>query len=116
MLSFKYYFLSKTFCRHVSGLQIYYLSSSNADGTDDYCEQLGWKRLQEYNPHQRCWEYLSSLAVGDTVQDSSLPVEDELEEEDYYPSLPFAALFSCFKVQFQIMMNLLFMLVVPTNC
>ncbi|XP_031281522.1 proteasome assembly chaperone 2 [Pistacia vera] len=82
-----------------SGLQIYYLSSKNADGTDDDCEQLGWKRLQEYNPHQRCWEYVSNLAEGNSVEDVSLPLEDELEEEDYYPSLPFAALFSCFKAR-----------------
>lgn len=82
-----------------SGLQIYYLSSTNADGTDDYCDRLGWKRLQEYNPAQRCWKYLSTLAEGSAVQEDNLPLEDELEEEDYYPSLPFAALFSCFKAK-----------------
>jgi proteasome assembly chaperone 2 len=75
------------------------LSSTNTDGTDDYCKQLGWKRLQEYNPTQRCWKYLSNLGEGNALQDN-LPFEDELEEEDYYPSLPFAALFSCFKVLF----------------
>lgn len=34
------------------------------------------------------------------MQEGGLPFEDELEEEeeDYYASLPFAALFSCFKV------------------
>lgn len=33
------------------------------------------------------------------MQDDILPFEDEEEEdEDYYPSLPFAALFSCLKV------------------
>ncbi|XP_030944798.1 proteasome assembly chaperone 2-like [Quercus lobata] len=88
-------------CRNIdmsSGLQTYYLSSTNSDGTDDYCEQLGWKRLQEYNPTQRCWKYLSTLAEGNALQDDN-PFEDELEEEDYYPSLPFAALFSCFKAK-----------------
>ncbi|KAF5751135.1 proteasome assembly chaperone 2 [Tripterygium wilfordii] len=88
--------------RHIdmsSGLQIYYLSSAKPDGTDDYCEQLGWKRLQEYNPDQRSWQFLSSLAEGNDVQDSSYPFEDDVEEEDYYPSLPFAALFSCFKAK-----------------
>lgn len=84
---------------HISGLQTYYLSSTTSDGTDDYCEQLGWKRLQEYNPTQRCWKYLSTLAEGKALQDDN-PFEDELEEEDYYPSLPFAALFSCLKVFF----------------
>ncbi|KAM7470724.1 hypothetical protein LguiA_008907 [Lonicera macranthoides] len=80
-----------------SGLQIYYLSSSNVDGKDDDCERHGWKRLQEYDPAQRCWKYLSALAEGNAVQEDSLPFEDELGEEDYYPSLPFAALFSFFK-------------------
>lgn len=88
-----------SFLGHFSGLQIYYLSSTSVDGTDDYCEQLGWNRLQEYNPAQRCWKYLSSLAEGDVGEENNLPFEDDLEEEDYYPSLPFAALFSCFKVQ-----------------
>ncbi|KAL4279540.1 hypothetical protein GQ457_03G000370 [Hibiscus cannabinus] len=82
-----------------SGLQIHYLSSINPDGRDDHCEQLGWKRLQEYNPAQRCWKYLSTLAEGNTMLESNLPFEDELEDEDYYPSLPFAALFSCLKAK-----------------
>lgn len=82
-----------------SGLQTYYLSSTNSDGTDEYCEQLGWKRLQEYNPAQRSWKYLSALAEGNPLEENRLPFEDELEEEDYYPSLPFAALFSCFKAK-----------------
>ncbi|KAK4551176.1 hypothetical protein RGQ29_032484 [Quercus rubra] len=74
-------------CRNID------MSSTNSDGTDDYCEQLGWKRLQEYNPTQRCWKYLGTLAEGNSLQDDN-PLEDELEEEDYYPSLPFAAHFS----------------------
>ncbi|XWS67508.1 hypothetical protein CRYUN_Cryun04dG0012500 [Craigia yunnanensis] len=82
-----------------SGLQIYYLSSTNPDGRDDQCEQLGWKKLQEYNPAQRCWKCLSTLAEGSTTLESNLPFEDELEAEDYYPSLPFAALFSCLKAK-----------------
>ena len=81
------------------GSQVYYISSTNIDGTDDDCEKLGWKKLHEYDPAQRGWKYLSTLAEGDALQEGSLPLEDELEEdENYYPSLPFAALFSCFKV------------------
>lgn len=72
------------------------------DGKDDDCERHGWKRLQEYDPAQRCWKYLSALAEGNAVQEDSLPFDDELGEEDYYPSLPFAALFSFFKVMLQI--------------
>ncbi|KAG6432934.1 hypothetical protein SASPL_104527 [Salvia splendens] len=45
-----------------SGLQIYYLSSSNLDGTDSACESLGWKRLQNYDPALRTWKYLDTLA------------------------------------------------------
>ncbi|XP_062020370.1 uncharacterized protein LOC133736787 [Rosa rugosa] len=83
-----------------SGSQMHYLSSSNADGTDDYCEQLGWKRLQDYNPSQRSWKYLNTLADGNAMPEDSLPFEGELEEEEYYyPSLPFAALFSSFKAK-----------------
>ncbi|XP_059647735.1 uncharacterized protein LOC132294031 [Cornus florida] len=82
-----------------SGLQIYYLSSANMEGTDDNCERLGWKRLQEYNPAQRGWQYLSTLAEGNAKQDENLPSEDELGEEDYYPSLPFASMFSCLKAK-----------------
>ncbi|KAM5549056.1 hypothetical protein ABKV19_000462 [Rosa sericea] len=83
-----------------SGSQMHYLSSSNADGTDDYCEKLGWKRLQDYNPNQRSWKYLNTLADGNAMPEDSLPFEGELEEEEYYyPSLPFAALFSSFKAK-----------------
>ncbi|KAI8018020.1 hypothetical protein LOK49_LG04G02629 [Camellia lanceoleosa] len=67
---------------------------------DDDCERLWWKRLQEYNPEQRLWKYLSTLAEGNAELDDNMPFEDELGEDDYYPSLPFAALFSCFKTYF----------------
>lgn len=82
-----------------SGPQIYYLSTTNPDGTDDYCEQLGYKRLQEYNPSQRCWKYLDAVVEENAMQDKSFPFEDEPEEEDFYPSLPFASLFSSFKAK-----------------
>ncbi|KAL0348384.1 UNVERIFIED_CONTAM: Proteasome assembly chaperone 2 [Sesamum angustifolium] len=81
-----------------SGLQIYYLSSSNVDGTDADCETLGWNRLQDYDPAQRTWKYLNTLAEQGSVPDEDFSFE-ELEDEDYYPSLPFAALFSCFKAK-----------------
>ncbi|GFY95661.1 clast3-like protein [Actinidia rufa] len=82
-----------------SGLQIYYLSSANMDGTDNECERFGWKRLQDYNPDQRLWKYLSNLAEGNAGHDDDIPSEDELGEEDYNASLPFASLFSCFKAK-----------------
>ncbi|KAK4800118.1 hypothetical protein SAY86_025483 [Trapa natans] len=82
-----------------SGLQTYYLSSSNPDGTDSLCERLGWKKLPEYQPDQRCWKYLRSVAEGDSAAVDSMPAEDDFTEEDYYPSLPFSALFSFFKAK-----------------
>nr|DAD46887.1 TPA_asm: hypothetical protein HUJ06_016824 [Nelumbo nucifera] len=82
-----------------SEMQIFYLSSTHKDGTDDHCEKMGWKRLQEYNPTERKWEFLNDLAEGKFIDEGNWPSEDELIDEDYYPSLPFAALFSCFKAK-----------------
>jgi proteasome assembly chaperone 2 len=83
---------------HISGLQIYYLSSANSNGADENCEQLGWKKLQEYDPSQKHWKYLNDLAEGNATPEDTTSIEDELEEENYYASLPFAALFSFLKV------------------
>ncbi|CAM8901545.1 unnamed protein product [Rhodiola kirilowii] len=83
-----------------SGLQVFYVCSSNEDGSNPECESLGWKKLLDYDPKQRGWEYLSKLAEANDTQDIISPFEDDEEEdEDYYPSLPFAALFSCFKAK-----------------
>ncbi|CAH9126157.1 unnamed protein product [Cuscuta epithymum] len=81
-----------------SGLQTYYLSGSNIDGKEDECERLGFKRLKEYNPSQRMWKYLSNLIEASDLEEKELPYE-ELGDEDYIASLPFAALFSCFKAK-----------------
>ena len=81
---------------HFSGLQIYYLSSASSDGVDEKCEQLGWKKLQEYDPSQKHWKYLSDFAEGNVTREEISVSEDE--EENYYASLPFAALFSLLKV------------------
>lgn len=84
---------------HISGSQIHYLSSTNDDGTDDKCEQMGWRRLQEYDPQQRQWQYLSTLTEAKATPEDDLPFDEELEEGDYLPSLPFASLFTFLKVQ-----------------
>lgn len=84
---------------HISGSQIHYLSSTNHDGSDDNCEQMGWRRMQEYDPEQSRWKYLSTLTEAKTTQEDGLPFDDELEEGDYLPSLPFASLFTFLKVQ-----------------
>lgn len=78
-------------------MQMYYISSTSSDGKDENCERLGWKRLEEYNPSQRRWMYLHSLAEGNPMQEL-LSFEDDLTDDDYYPGLPFAALFSFCKV------------------
>ncbi|WOL15412.1 proteasome assembly chaperone 2 [Canna indica] len=82
-----------------SEMQVYYVSSVNNDGTDDDCESLGFKRLEEYEPTQRRWSYLNELAEGNPVQGDDLDFEDELGHDDYYPGLPFAALFACCKAK-----------------
>ncbi|XP_068655025.1 uncharacterized protein [Aristolochia californica] len=79
-------------------MQIYYLSSINPNGTDAECEKLGWKKLEEYDPSKRGWKYLNSLVEGNPAEDDFCP-EDELTDDDYCPSLPFAALFSCCKAK-----------------
>ncbi|KAG6572009.1 Proteasome assembly chaperone 2, partial [Cucurbita argyrosperma subsp. sororia] len=82
-----------------SGSQIHYLSSTNDDGTDDKCEQMGWRRLQEYDPQQRRWQYLSTLTEAKATPEDDLPFDEELEEGDYLPSLPFASLFTFLKAK-----------------
>lgn len=82
-----------------SGLPIHYLSSISADGVDKNCENLGWKRVQNYNPSQGQWENLNKIAEGNHLLDKDLHFDEPEEDEDYYASLPFAALFSCFKAK-----------------
>ncbi|KAG9440814.1 hypothetical protein H6P81_020979 [Aristolochia fimbriata] len=79
-------------------MQIYYLSSISPDGTDAECEKLGWRKLDEYDQSKRGWKYMNSLAEGNPPEDDFCP-EDELTDDDYCPSLPFAALFSCCKAK-----------------
>ncbi|PKA60963.1 hypothetical protein AXF42_Ash019952 [Apostasia shenzhenica] len=80
-------------------LQMYYVSSASSDGTDVDCERLGWKRLEEYKPSQRRWKYLDHLADGNLGQRDTLDLDEDFLDEDYYPGLPFAALFSCCKAK-----------------
>lgn len=83
---------------HISGSQIHYLSSTSDDGTDDNCEKLGWRRVQEYDPAQPRWEHLTTLTKAKATEENDLPFDEGLEEGDYLPSLPFASLFTCLKV------------------
>ncbi|CAN6819966.1 unnamed protein product [Brassica oleracea] len=81
------------------GPQVYYLSNAEANGRDEHCERLGFGRLNEYDSEGRCWKYLSSVFDENCKEELTFPSEDELEDIDYYPSLPFAALFSAFKAR-----------------
>ncbi|KAJ1701673.1 hypothetical protein LUZ63_001452 [Rhynchospora breviuscula] len=83
-----------------SDLQIYYVSSVSDDGSNPDCENLGWKKLDEYDSSQRRWKYLDSLAGGVSPDDEELLTdEEELTESDYYASMPFSVLFSCLKAK-----------------
>jgi proteasome assembly chaperone 2 len=82
-----------------SDLQIYYISNASDDGLNQDCENLGWKKLDEYDPCQRRWKYLNSQAEGASPADELMTDEEEFTESDYYASLPFSALFSCLKVK-----------------
>ncbi|KAL0676465.1 hypothetical protein Bca4012_004446 [Brassica carinata] len=81
------------------GPQVYYLSNAEANGRDEHCERLGFGRLNEYDSEGRCWKYLCSVFDENCKEELTFPSEDELEDIDYYPSLPFAALFSAFKAR-----------------
>jgi proteasome assembly chaperone 2 len=86
---------------YYSDLQIYYLSSVSDDGSNQDCENLGWKKLDKYDPCQRRWKYLESLAGGASPDDEELMTdEEEFTESDYYASLPVSALFTCLKVHY----------------
>jgi proteasome assembly chaperone 2 len=83
---------------YCSDMQVYYLSSCNEDGSDPECEKLGWKKLEDYNPSQKRWSYLASLVEGGGLSEDMDDDTDEMAINDYYASLPFAALFSACKV------------------
>jgi proteasome assembly chaperone 2 len=81
-------------------MQVYYLSSSSEDGSDPEYDKLGWKELEEYDPSQQRWKCLASLVEGGDVSEHMVGDTDEMTINDYYASLPFAALFSACKVWF----------------
>lgn len=78
---------------------LYYLSSCNEDGSDPEHEKLGWKKLEEYDPSQRRWKYLSSLIEGGVLSEDVDDDPEEMTTCDYYASLPFAALFLACKAK-----------------
>eukprot|EP01018_Ginkgo_biloba_P002857 Gb_26125 [translate_table: standard] len=83
----------------VTSSQIHYISTANADGMDEKCEKLGWKKLEQFVPSQKGWQYLDSQSAEGSAEDDSFSLEDELTDEDYFPSMPFASLFSTFKAK-----------------
>eukprot|EP00252_Welwitschia_mirabilis_P002937 TRINITY_DN12941_c0_g1_i1.p1 TRINITY_DN12941_c0_g1~~TRINITY_DN12941_c0_g1_i1.p1 ORF type:complete len:282 (-),score=45.76 TRINITY_DN12941_c0_g1_i1:273-1118(-) len=77
---------------------IYYISSSNKDGMDERCEELRWKKVKDFDPSTRGWQYLESQLVDSEAPKLFLE-EDDLQDDDYLPSLPFASLFSLCKAR-----------------
>ena len=76
---------------------IRYISTANPDGTDERCEGLGWRKLEQFLPLTQEWKLLESYSCGEIEEDLESR-EIQLTDEMYYPSLPFASLFSCCKV------------------
>ncbi|KAH7425518.1 hypothetical protein KP509_11G058700 [Ceratopteris richardii] len=77
---------------------IRYISTANLDGTDQRCEALGWKKLEDYEPSNNSWKLLESQCLENAnggLINSAMQINDEM----YYPNLPFSSLFSCCKVR-----------------
>jgi proteasome assembly chaperone 2 len=67
--------------------QIQYISTSKPDGTDDTCDQLGWKKLEQAG------QLLQHQAAQ---SEEGTPLEVVLTDENFYAGLPFASLyFAC---------------------
>eukprot|EP00250_Pteridium_aquilinum_P015976 c22869_g1_i1 orf=102-953(+) len=84
--------------RDVGSSPIRYISTANPDGTDQRCEVLGWKKFEDFLPSSDAWKLLESQSLKET-DEGSKDCEGLLSDEMYYPSLPFASLFSCCKVR-----------------
>ncbi|KAG0628079.1 hypothetical protein M758_2G248200 [Ceratodon purpureus] len=76
--------------------QIQYISTAKGDGSDDRCEQLGWKRLQHYSPSSEAWQLLDHQAA---LAEDSISAEIPLTDDLYFPGQPFASLLACCKAQ-----------------
>jgi proteasome assembly chaperone 2 len=76
--------------------QIQYISTAKEDGSDERCEQLGWKRLQHYSPSSEAWKLLDHQAAS---TDESPSEDIALTDDMYFPRQPFASLLACCKVQ-----------------
>ncbi|KAI5079537.1 hypothetical protein GOP47_0005016 [Adiantum capillus-veneris] len=84
--------------RDIGSSPIRYISTANPDGTDPRCEALGWKKLEDYLPSSDAWRKLDAQSLqeeDEALKDTDLQMSDEM----YYPSLPFASLFSCCKAR-----------------
>ncbi|KAJ3692947.1 hypothetical protein LUZ60_012042 [Juncus effusus] len=87
-----------------SSSNIYYISGVGNDGFDPDYEKLGYKKLEEYNPNKKRWEHIISVSEGLINDQETQTLIQEHEDEpltdfDYFPSLPFAALFYFFKAE-----------------
>lgn len=92
--------LCRAIARHLFSVsacspQIQYISTAKEDGSDDRCEQLGWKRLQHYSPSSEAWQLLDHQAA---LAEDSISAEIPLTDDLYFPGQPFASLLACCKV------------------
>ncbi|MCO5559674.1 hypothetical protein L7F22_013275 [Adiantum nelumboides] len=84
--------------RDVGSSPIRYISTANRDGTDPRCEELGWKKLEDYSPLNGAWRKLDAKSLQE--EEEGLNRNDsQMSDDMYYPSLPFASLFSCCKAR-----------------
>lgn len=75
-----------------------YISTASPDGTDQRCDILGWKKFENYLPLSEPWKLLDAQSLKQADEDLD-DREVQLNDEMYYPSLPFASLFSCCKAR-----------------
>lgn len=79
--------------REMVGPQIHYVSSSEPDGSDGVCDQLGWKRLEQAG------QLLQHQAALSSSSEEASASEVVLTDENYYAGLPFASLYSSCKAK-----------------
>lgn len=98
MLSLSWYWWGYGMLIRESGYspQIQYISTAKEDGSDERCEQLGWKRLQHFSPSSEAWKLLDHQAAS-SMEDSTSE-EIALTDDMYFPRQPFASLLACCKV------------------
>ncbi|CAM6120976.1 unnamed protein product [Calypogeia fissa] len=82
--------------REMVGPQIQYISTSKPDGSDEICDQLGWKRLEQAG---QLFQHQAALSEESSSSSSPSSSQVVLTDENYYAGLPFASLYSSCKAK-----------------